>query len=85
MKNSFWSIISNVKYFHIFLYGSINENKSGQDLSFLLTGKFTLEYLDEIKVLIDSGLAVNAKHITGAYRENNNDNKTVDFIINSLK
>jgi len=59
--------------------------KSGQDLSFLLTGKVTLEYLDEIKVLIDSGLAVNAKHITGAYRENNNDNKTVDFILNSLK
>ena len=59
--------------------------KGGNDLSPLLTGKVTLEYLDEIKALMQKGFAVNAKHQTGAYRENNNNNETVDFILNSLK
>ena len=59
--------------------------KNGKDLSPLLTGKVTLEYVDEIKALMKKGYAVNAKHETGAYRENNNNNETVDFILNSLK
>ena len=59
--------------------------KKGKDLSPLLSGKVTLEYLDEITSLMDKGLAVPSKHFTGAYLENNNDNKTVDFILNSLK
>jgi uncharacterized protein (TIGR02421 family) len=59
--------------------------KKGNDLSLLLTGKVTLEYLDEITSLIGKGLAVPSKHLTGAYLKNNNENKTVDFILNSLK
>lgn len=59
--------------------------KKGNDLSPLLTGKVTLEYLDEITSLIDKGLAIPSKHLTGAYLENKNENKTVDFILNSLK
>ncbi|MCA0931882.1 flavohemoglobin expression-modulating QEGLA motif protein [Lutimonas saemankumensis] len=58
--------------------------KSGQDLSLLLTGKVTLEYLPEIKLLIDSDLAVEPVYRTKAYSENNNTNKTVDFILNNL-
>ncbi|WP_394800486.1 flavohemoglobin expression-modulating QEGLA motif protein [Aestuariivivens sediminicola] len=57
----------------------------GKDLSLLLTGKVTMEYLDVIEVLIDKGLAVPARHITDAYAENNNTNRTVDFILKSLK
>ncbi|TXG39649.1 flavohemoglobin expression-modulating QEGLA motif protein [Seonamhaeicola maritimus] len=57
----------------------------GKDLSLLLTGKVTLEYADEIESLISKGLAINAKHITDAYAENINTNKTVDFILKSLK
>ncbi len=58
---------------------------SGEDLSLLLTGKVTLEYLDEIKALMQKGFAVNSKYETGAYQENSNKNVTVDFILNSLK
>lgn len=58
---------------------------SGEDLSLLLTGKVSLEYTNEIELLINTGLAVPAKHITDAYAENNNSNKTVDFILRSLK
>ena len=58
--------------------------KSGQDLSLLLTGKVTLEYLSEIKLLIDGGLAVEPFYRTAAYSENKNTNKTVDFILNNL-
>lgn len=59
--------------------------KAGNDLSPLLTGKVTLEYLEEINSLIDKGLAKPAKHLTGAYLQNNNDNETVDFILENLK
>ncbi|ULC58397.1 flavohemoglobin expression-modulating QEGLA motif protein [Flaviramulus sp. BrNp1-15] len=58
---------------------------SGKDLSLLLTGKVTLEYADEIQSLIKKELALPAKHITDAYAENKNTNKTVDFILRSLK
>lgn len=58
---------------------------AGKDLSLLLTGKVSLEYVNEIQILIDKGLAVPAKHITDAYAQNKNTNKTVDFILRSLK
>lgn len=58
--------------------------KSGQDLSLLLTGKVTLAYLPEIKLLIERGLAVDPIHRTEAYSKNKNTNKTVDFILNNL-
>lgn len=59
--------------------------KKGHDLSPLLTGKVTLEYLDEINALIEKGFALPSKHYTGAYLENSNKSETVDFILNSLK
>ena len=59
--------------------------KQGNDLNLLLTGKVSIEYVDEIQSLIDKGLAVPAKHITDSYAENKNTNKTVDFILSSLK
>lgn len=58
---------------------------SGKDLSVLLTGKVSLEYLEEIKYLQKKGLAVSAKHITDAYAKNSNTNTTIDFILNNLK
>ncbi|WP_239000364.1 flavohemoglobin expression-modulating QEGLA motif protein [Hyunsoonleella ulvae] len=58
---------------------------SGKDLSLLLTGKVSLEYVEEIQSLIKKGYAVTPKHITDAYAENKNTNKKVDFILRSLK
>lgn len=58
---------------------------SGKDLSLLLTGKVTLEYADEIEALTKKGFSVPPKHITDSYAENKNTNKTVDFILRSLK
>ncbi len=57
----------------------------GLDLSPLLSGKVTLEYLDEINALMQKGLAVTSKHYTGAYLKNENHNETVDFILENLK
>ena len=55
--------------------------KRGNDLNFLLTRKVTLEYVNEIKLLIEKGLAVPSKHITNSYEKNSNTNKTVGFIL----
>jgi uncharacterized protein (TIGR02421 family) len=59
--------------------------REGKDLDPLLTGKVSLEYIDEIKSLTDKGLAAAPKFITDAYSENSNQDKTVDFILNNLK
>ena len=57
----------------------------GKDLSLLLTGKVSLEQLDNIEYLLRNGFAVAPKHFTDSYKENRNTNKTVDFILESLK
>ncbi|MGB1042251.1 MAG: flavohemoglobin expression-modulating QEGLA motif protein [Tenacibaculum sp.] len=59
--------------------------KSGKDLGLLLTGKVSLEFIDDIQYLIKNEYAVNAQHITDAYTENSNTNKTIDFILENLK
>ncbi len=59
--------------------------KEGKDLGLLLTGKVSLEFVDEIKYMIDNNYAVNNKHYTDSYYKNNNTNKTVDFILENLK
>ncbi len=60
-------------------------HNQGNDLNVLLTGKVSLEYVNEIKSLMEKGLAVPSKHITDSYLENSNTNKTVDFILKNLK
>ena len=59
--------------------------KNGEDLSPLLTGKVSLEYLDAINSLTQKGFAVPARFITDAYASNSNRDETVDFILNNLK
>ena len=59
--------------------------QNGNDLSLLLTGKVSFDELDNIKYLISKGFAVPAKYITDSFSKNNNRNKTVDFILKSLK
>ena len=59
--------------------------KEGKDLNLLLTGKVSLEFVSIIERLIHKGYAVPAKHITNSFSENNNKNKTIDFILSSLK
>ncbi len=59
--------------------------KEGKDLSLLLTGKVSLEYTSTIEDMIKKGYAVKAKHTTQAFLKNSNTNKTIDFILSSLK
>lgn len=59
--------------------------KSGQDLSLLLTGKVSLEYLEEIKHLLKSNYAAPSKYITDSYAKNLNSNTKLDFILENLK
>ena len=59
--------------------------QSGKDLSILLTGKVCLEEVDTIKYLIEKGYAVDAKYYTDSFLQNDNTNKTVDFILKNLK
>ncbi|NVJ88226.1 MAG: DUF1704 domain-containing protein [Flavobacteriaceae bacterium] len=56
-----------------------------KDLSLLLTGKVSLEFVDEIEYMIANGYANPAKHISDIYSANANTNKTVDFILKNLK
>ena len=62
-----------------------NYYKQGKDLNPLLTGKVSLEHLDDINYLTQKGYAVPAKHITDSFAQNDNTDKTVDFILSSLK
>ncbi len=59
--------------------------EKGQDLSLLLAGKVSLEYLSQLKSLQALGLAIKAKHITDSYKHNSNTNTKVEFILKNLK
>lgn len=59
--------------------------KKGDSLDVLLTGKVSLEHKNDIEYLQEKGLAVQPKYITDSFAENNNTNKTIDFILSSLK
>ena len=56
-----------------------------KDLGLLLTGKVSLEFVDDIHYMIEKGYAVKPKHYTDSFLQNNNTSKTVDFILESLK
>lgn len=58
---------------------------SGKDLSLLLMGKVALEYLPQMQDLLEAGYAVPSKHLTTTFKENQNSNTTVDFILSNLK
>jgi len=57
----------------------------GSNMSLLLTGKASLEYVNQIEYLIGSGYAVPPKYLTDSFSENNNTNKTIDTILKGLK
>ncbi len=59
--------------------------KKGKNLDLLLTGKVSLEYVDEIEYMLDKELAVYPKHITDAFATNDNENTLLDFILSNLK
>jgi len=59
--------------------------REGKELGVLLTGKVSLEYIDQIRSLTKKGLAAPPKFLTDAYQVNSNQDKTVDFILNNLK
>lgn len=51
----------------------------------LLAGKVSLDYEPVIKHLLDVGLAQKNRYENLAYQQNNNTNRTLDFILNNLK
>lgn len=57
----------------------------GKDLGLLLTGKVSLEFVNEIEFMIANNYAIQSRHITDSYSQNKNSNKTVDFILKNLK
>lgn len=73
---------------HLYLSG-INKvykyAKNGGDLDVLLTGKVSLEYKDTIMALQSLSLANTSKYYTDSYLTNDNSNKSLDFILKSLK
>ncbi|REE81656.1 uncharacterized protein (TIGR02421 family) [Lutibacter oceani] len=60
-------------------------HNSGKDLTPLLSGKVSLEYIDTINYLHEKGYAIPLKHTNNAFRKNLNKNKLVEFILNNLK
>jgi uncharacterized protein (TIGR02421 family) len=73
---------------HLYLRGLKKVYKhamKGKDLSILLSGKVTMEYIPTMNKLQDLGLAVTPKYYTDAYATNNNKNQNLDFILKSLK
>jgi uncharacterized protein (TIGR02421 family) len=59
--------------------------KNGVSMDTLLTGKVTIENEQEIDYLQSLGLTQKITHKNPAYSQNNNQNKTIDFILNHLK
>jgi hypothetical protein len=60
-------------------------HQQGKDLSLLLTGKVSIEFVDIIEYMIAQGYAVKGNYYTDSFLENKNTNKTVNFILNNLK
>ena len=56
-----------------------------QDLDVLLTGKVNLVHKNAIETLQNLGLAKKSHYFNKAYEQNLNTNKTLDFILESLK
>lgn len=57
----------------------------GQDLDCLMTGKVTLENKDLIDKWLEEGVAVPPVYVNHAFKENNNTDKKLDFILQNLK
>jgi len=60
-------------------------HNSGNDLTPLLTGKVSLEYIETIGYLTKKGYALPAQHKNSAFESNQNKNELIDFILKNLK
>ena len=73
---------------HLYLRGLRNVYqyaKANKDLSILLIGKVSQEYIPTMEKLLNYGLAIKPKYYTDAYVSNNNTNPNLDFILGGLK
>jgi uncharacterized protein (TIGR02421 family) len=62
-----------------------NYHKKGKNLDNLLMGKVTLEDRKIVKKWKKEGLATDIRYKNNAFIENNNTDKTIDFILENLK
>jgi uncharacterized protein (TIGR02421 family) len=60
-------------------------HNGGNDLTPLLTGKVSLEYIEAIGYLTKKGYALPAIHKNSAFENNLNKNEFIDFILKNLK
>ena len=73
---------------HLYLRGLRNVYqyaKANKDLSILLMGKVSQEYIPTMEKLLNYGLAIKPKYYTDAYVSNDNTNPNLDFILGGLK
>ncbi|WP_299049286.1 hypothetical protein [uncultured Polaribacter sp.] len=78
-------ILLQPKQYHFHVKNIYNYYAAGTDLGIPLTGKVSLEFLNEIEYMINHKYVITPKHITDSYSENKNTSKTVDFILHNLK
>jgi len=72
---------------YLYLTGLVKVYKYFQDdknLDLLLTGKVSLEHIEDISYLIDIDYAVKPKHLSPSFDNNLNSNNKVKFILNNL-
>lgn len=62
-----------------------NYAQEGGDLDILLTGKMSMDYVAIVKKLQSMGLANTSKYHTESFQNNDNYNKNLEFILQSLK
>ena len=60
-------------------------HQQGNDLSPLLSGKVSLEYVDDINYLVKMGYAKSNRHHNNAFNTNDNRSELVNFILTNLK
>jgi uncharacterized protein (TIGR02421 family) len=59
--------------------------QSGTSLDDLLLGKCSQDFQEEVSRLRESGLVADVKHRPASFKQNLNENKTVDFVLENLR
>jgi len=67
------------------LISMLKYKNSGKSINNLLIGKTSLEYIDTINEMVERGLLKKPKYITASFKQEDNNNKNLKYIISCLK
>lgn len=67
------------------LISMLKYKETGKSINNLLIGKTSLEYIDTINEMVERGLLKKPKYITASFKQEDNNNKTLKYIISCLK